>query len=102
MQLASEAYKIVNKLPGNETYTFRDQIIRSSISIPSNIAEGCSRVSRNDFKRFLRISLGSSFELETHFLLLEQNGIVDPKLLERGFRLLTEVEKILHTLLKKP
>lgn len=41
------------------------QISRSAISIPSNIAEGASRTSEKDFARFLKISLGSCFEIET-------------------------------------
>ncbi len=68
MQLACETTNVVNKLPNAEKFTYRDQIVRSSISIPSNIAEGSSRDSRKDFKRFLQISLGSSFELETQLI----------------------------------
>lgn len=53
MELATEVSKLTNQLPYEERFTYRDQIIRSSISIPSNIAEGSSRDSRKDFKRFL-------------------------------------------------
>ncbi|MAO64884.1 MAG: diversity-generating retroelement protein bAvd family protein [Balneola sp.] len=101
MQLASETNKIVSKLPQEERFTYRDQIIRSSISIPSNIAEGSSRDSRKDFKRFLRISPGSCFELETQLLLLGQNEIVAPGLLKIAAGYNDEVQKMLHTLLKK-
>jgi four helix bundle protein len=68
MELATEINMIVSKLPRIERYTYRDQIIRSAISIPSNIAEGSSRESRKDFKRLLRIALGLCFELETQLL----------------------------------
>lgn len=63
MELAGEVSNIISLLPDSERFTYRDQIIRCSISIPSNIAEGSSRDSKKDFKRFLRIALGSSFEL---------------------------------------
>jgi len=39
------------------------------VSVPSNIAEGGSRNTRKDYKRFLRISLDSAYELETLILL---------------------------------
>ncbi|MBL9175347.1 MAG: four helix bundle protein [Verrucomicrobiales bacterium] len=46
-------------------YALRDQMQRSSISVPSNIAEGCERDSRLEFIRFLRIAKGSAAELRT-------------------------------------
>jgi four helix bundle protein len=101
MELTSEVRQVVSKLPKSERYTYRDQIIRSSISIPSNLAEGSSRESRKDFKRFLRISLGSSFELETQLLLLKQDKIIDPNYLSKALEYNDEVQKMLHTLLKK-
>ncbi|MFA7379133.1 MAG: four helix bundle protein [Bacteroidia bacterium] len=48
----------------------RDQIVRSAISIPSNIAEGSERNSNKDFARFLSISKGSSAELRTQLIIL--------------------------------
>ncbi|WP_435546749.1 four helix bundle protein, partial [Desulfobacterium sp. N47] len=39
-------------------YGIKDQMLRSSISIPSNIAEGAERKSTPDFKRFINIALG--------------------------------------------
>jgi four helix bundle protein len=101
MQLAKAVTQLINDLPNSERYTYRDQIIRCSISIPSNIAEGCSRNSRKDFKRFLRISLGSSFELETQLLLLQENSIIEAVILKPVLDLNTETQKMLHTLLKK-
>jgi four helix bundle protein len=101
MELTSEVRQVVSKLPKSEQYTYRDQIIRSSISIPSNLAEGSSRESRKDFKRFLRISLGSSFELETQLLLLKQDEIIDPTHLSNALNCNDEVQKMIHTLLRK-
>ncbi len=46
-------------------YALRDQMARSSISIPSNIAEGAERDSDREFRRFLAISKGSAAELRT-------------------------------------
>ncbi|MFP8488345.1 four helix bundle protein [Gracilimonas sp. Q87] len=101
MELATEIRQVVYKLPKYEQFTYRDQIIRSSISIPSNLAEGSSRESRKDFKRFLRISLGSSFELETQLLLLRQDKIIEPSDLTKALVCNDEVQKMIHTLLRK-
>jgi four helix bundle protein len=52
-------------LRDSKQYALRDQMQRAAISIPSNIAEGSERDSRQDFIRFLRIAKGSAAELRT-------------------------------------
>lgn len=68
-KLVLEVYKLALKLPSNEKFGLYSQITRCVISIPANIAEGSAKESTKDFIRFLEISLGSSYELETHLLL---------------------------------
>ncbi len=53
-----DASGLAESLRVAEKYGLRSQICRSAVSIPSNIAEGCSRSSQVDFKRFLEIALG--------------------------------------------
>lgn len=64
MQLVEDVYNLVDDFPLNEKFSLSSQITRSAVSIPSDIAEGASRVSEKEFARYLEISLGSSFELE--------------------------------------
>jgi four helix bundle protein len=64
-------------LPIQEKFGLISQINRAAISIPSNIAEGSSRNSDKDYKRFIEIALGSTFELETQLLLIKQLELAD-------------------------
>ena len=70
-QIAVKSYAVVSSFPKEEKYSISSQITRAAVSIPSNIAEGSSRISMKDYKRFLEIPLGSSFELETQLLIAE-------------------------------
>lgn len=61
-KLALDIYKLTNRFPKSELYGLISQIRRSSTSITLNIVEGYGRLSKEDFKRFLKISLGSTNE----------------------------------------
>ena len=65
IQIVKDVYVLLKGFPNTEKFGLTTQLSRSVVSIPSNIAEGCSRNSQKDFSRFLQIALGSSFELET-------------------------------------
>ena len=69
IELVVKVYRYSQKFPQEEIYGLTSQMRRSAISIPSNIAEGSGRSSDKDFNRFLDISLGSSFELETQIII---------------------------------
>jgi len=81
MVLVKDVYILVKQLPVEEKYGLQSQTSRAVISIPSNIAEGCSRHSDKEFKRFLEIALGSAFELETQLLLIQELKLVDKELI---------------------
>ena len=70
MNLVFEIYKLTRELPDIEKFTLVSQVNSSVVSIPSNIAEGTSRVSVKEMTRFLDIALGSAYELETQLLLI--------------------------------
>ena len=74
--IVKQVYRLAELLPVEEKYGLRSQICRSAVSIPSNIAEGCSRNSQKDFKRFLEIALGSSYELETQLIIIEELSLI--------------------------
>ena len=78
MDLAVETYDATNTYPADERFGLRSQMRRAAISVPSNIAEGCSRPSEADSRRFLTIAKGSAGELETQILLSKRLGLLDP------------------------
>jgi four helix bundle protein len=59
-------------LAESKDYALRNQMERSSLSIPSNVAEGCERDSTADFIKFLRYSKGSCGELRTQLYVSER------------------------------
>jgi len=65
MNFVTKLYKNTRSFPQEELFGLTSQMRRSAVSIPSNIAEGFGRKSTNEFKRFLQISMGSLFELQT-------------------------------------
>lgn len=60
---AVAVYEWSASLPSEEKYGLTSQIRRAPVSIISNLAEGCSRESAADFRRFVEISLGSAMEV---------------------------------------
>ena len=63
--LVKAIYKLTSTFPKEEIYSLTQQIKRSVVSIPSNIAEGAARESNKEYIHFLYIALGSVAELET-------------------------------------
>jgi four helix bundle protein len=69
IDFVTEIYKLTDTFPKSEYYGLTSQIRRSSVSIPSNIAEGAARVHDKEFLQFLNISLGSLAETETQLII---------------------------------
>lgn len=72
MDLSSEIIQLTSSFPEAHKFGLVNQINRSVVSIPSNIAEGTSRNSNKEFNRFIQIALGSAFELETQIIIAKQ------------------------------
>ncbi len=101
MELVVEVYRLIKQLPKEELFALSNQIRRSAISIPSNIAEGQARNSTKEFIHFISIAKGSKSELETQLLLCQNLRYIDTEDLEKSFTLLNEIGKMLNVLQKK-
>ena len=65
MTVVTKIHQSTKLFPKEELFGLTSQIRRSSVSIPSNIAEGYLRDGKYDYLKFLNISLSSLFELQT-------------------------------------
>ncbi|HBX66562.1 MAG: four helix bundle protein [Balneola sp.] len=101
IELASAIYIITKKFPKEEKFGIVSQMRRCSVSISSNIAEGAGRNSDKEFRQFLNISFGSCSELETQLIISENIGYILKEELESILSDLTEIQKMIFTLIKK-
>ena len=101
IELTIEIYRLVKLLPREETYALSDQMRRSVVSIPSNIAEGKARDSKNDFIRFLFISQGSRAELETQLEICTRIGYLSAEQTMKAKGLLSEIGKMIAGLITR-
>lgn len=93
IELVIEIYRLTDSFPKEEIYGLISQMRRSSVSIPSNIAEGSRRGTRKDFKNFLVNAFGSGAELETQIIISKQL----PQTIHLDY---TSVEKILGEVMR--
>ena len=99
MEMTEEVYRITKQLPKEETFSLMDQMRRSAVSVPSNIAEGFGRKNQKEFYRFLLIARGSAMELETQLKICLRVGYLQQEMITKVLNLLSEISKITSSLL---
>lgn len=99
-QLALAVYKETKKFPKEELYGLTSQIRRASMSIPTNIAEGCGRNTDKDFARFIQISMGSASETEYQLILARDLEFLPIDTYEKLHNDVEEIKRMLASLLK--
>ena len=99
-ELVKTVYYLTRVFPKEELYGLTSQIRRASVSIPSNIAEGFMRGSK-EYVQFLKIALGSCAELETQLSLSRDLNYCDEKTFKKAYELNTETMKLLTTYISK-
>ena len=101
MTLITKIYSLTNKFPKEEVFGLTSQIRRSSISIPSNIAEGYGRESDKELLRFLSISIGSLFEMQTQLEIAKNISYLKEDDFNKLYEDSREVERMLVSFIKK-
>lgn len=101
MEIAKDCYRFVESFPRNEKLALAQQVNRSAVSIPSNIAEGSGRSSPKEYARFIEIAFGSSFELETQILIAESIGMGNTELKNLILKDINEEQKMLRSFIVK-
>ena len=101
MVLIKRVYLFTNRLPSDEKFNLTSQMRRSSISVASNIAEGFSRTTGKEKKRFLEISRSSLVELDTQFDACIEIGYSNLEELSEVGDLINHIFAMLTNLMKK-
>jgi four helix bundle protein len=99
--LAVNVHRLANGIRPSQHVSLRNQMVRASASIPTNIVEGSRQASRRDFGRFLGYALNSASELEYHLMLSRDIGITAEEHTTTLIDAVTEVRKMLHGLLRR-
>ncbi len=101
IELVKEVYQLTNTFPSEEKFGLTAQMNRSAVSIPSNIAEGAGRGSSDkDFVHFLRISYGSSCELETQLIVSKELNFIEDTSFAQVEKRLHVIQKMIYKLIK--
>lgn len=96
--LVEKVYRATDSFPKTEIYALTNQIRRSAVSIPSNIAEGQGRESTREFLHFLSVAHGSLMELETQITIAHRLQYIDKPQEQTLLDLTAEVSRMLSGL----
>ena len=98
IELVTSVYALTSSFPREEMYGLANQMRRSAVSIPSNIAEGAARQTDKEFVHFLYVSLGSASELETQLIISGKLNFVHE--VDFCHEKIVKVQKMLHGLIR--
>ena len=99
--LVKEVYRLTHKFPKHETFALANQLQRSVVSIPSNIAEGQARQHTGEFRQFLYTALGSAAEVDTQVIIAHELGYIAETEANDIEARVIEVKKMLYTLISR-
>ena len=96
--LAGLVYALTKVFPDDERFGLSIQMRRAAVSISSNIAEGTSRTSRADYRRFVDIATGSAFELVSQARIAREQGLLAEEAHSRLYTATLEIVRMLSGL----
>ena len=100
MDIAEKTYLLSAQFPSEEKFGLTSQIRRSAVSVPYNIAEGARRSTNGEFKNFLSIASGSSYELLTQLILSHRLNLISEEKARPIISEVIEVQKMNYALIK--
>ena len=98
VDLVVQVYGITKGFPKSEQYGLTNQINRSAVSDPNNIAEGAGRNSPKEFYQFPGIASGSASELNTQLIIANKLSFIDADLLRETQNKLSSIHKMIYKL----
>lgn len=99
IELVKEVYALTRKFPKYETFGLADQLRRSAVSVPSNIAEGQARQYTGEFRQFLHTALGSLAEVDTQIVIAFDLGYIADQEARNIEQHVIELQKMIHSLI---
>ena len=95
IELADDVYMLTRTFPADERFGLTNQLRRAAVSISSNVAEGCSRRSKADFRRFIEIAVGSAFEVVSQARIATRQTFLAPHDHDRIYEAALEIVRML-------
>ena len=92
-----QIYELTEDFPDKEKYGINAQLRRAAVSIPSNIAEGFGRNSPREFKRFIKIAMGSLFEVQTQIEISLKLSYITDELYKEIYSVSREIERMMSS-----
>ncbi|MCZ6652790.1 MAG: four helix bundle protein [Planctomycetota bacterium] len=99
-RLCKLVFALASRLPSEDKYGLGHQLRKTSVSIPSNIAEGNGRGTTKDYIRFLWIARGSACELDTQLLLMREIMHLPECEFTEALSLVDECKKMLFSMIQ--
>jgi four helix bundle protein len=100
IDFADLVYNHSRNFPSDERFGLTNQMRRAAVSVSSNIAEGTSRMSKSDFKRFVEIASGSVFEVISQAFVGRRQGFLSEESFSKLYASAEEVGRMLSGLRK--
>ena len=84
----------------SKEFFLRDQILRATLSISNNIAEGFGRYSKKEYTQFLNIARGSVYEVESMLFILKDVSSIEKHKLEEVDKVISDIKHLLNALIQ--
>ncbi len=101
IEIVDKVYALTAKFPKEELYGLTLQMRKASVSIPSNVSEGFVRGHTNEYRQFLRVSLGSCAELDTQSIIANRRKYITKHELDDLSEDLNHESRMLASLISK-